>query len=94
MSSLSCAASTFLMAMSAMLFCNMNCLFKYTKIIICWRIIPEEDIQLNSRVFLWPKDMEQVLDLSSTRISHRREIAEGVLRNKCAEFEQVLVLTT
>lgn len=53
-----------------------------------------EDIALNSRVFLWPKDMEQVLDLSATRIAHRREIAEGVLRNKGAEFEQVYVTTT
>lgn len=49
---------------------------------------------MNSRVFLWPKDMEQVLDLSATRIAHRREIAEGVLRNKGAEFEQVYVSTT
>lgn len=38
--------------------------------------------------------MEQVLDLSATRIAHRREIAEGVLRNKGAEFEQVYVSTT
>lgn len=48
-----------------------------------------DDIQLNSRVFLWPKDMEQCLDLSANRIAHRREMVESALRNKRAEFDIV-----
>nr|CAD7402964.1 unnamed protein product [Timema poppensis] len=54
-------------------------------------VLTTEDIQLNSRVFLWPKDMESVLELSQTRLSHRREMVEQVLRNKRAEFDTKLV---
>ena len=46
-----------------------------------------EDIQLNSRTFLWPKDMEAVLELSQARLTHRRDMVEGVLKSKCSEFE-------
>jgi dynein heavy chain len=47
----------------------------------------EEDIHLNSRTFLWPKDMEAVLELSQARLSHRRDMVEGVLRSKRSDFD-------
>ncbi|XP_046404632.1 dynein axonemal heavy chain 3 [Ischnura elegans] len=55
-------------------------------------ILPGEDVQLNSRVFLWPKDMESVFELSETRLSHRRDLAEKNLREKTMEFEERLLL--
>ena len=36
-------------------------------------ILPAEDIQLNTRVFQWPKDMASVFDLAKTRTGHRRD---------------------
>ena len=36
-------------------------------------ILPTEDIQLNTRVFQWPKDMTSVFDLAKTRTGHRRD---------------------
>ncbi|RZF36882.1 hypothetical protein LSTR_LSTR004570 [Laodelphax striatellus] len=53
-------------------------------------LLSVDDIALNSRVFLWPKDMEQCLDLSTKRIAHIREMVETALRNKRAEFDIVL----
>ncbi|XP_071449339.1 dynein axonemal heavy chain 3-like [Hetaerina americana] len=55
-------------------------------------ILPAEDVQLNSRVFLWPIDMESVFELSDTRLSHRRDLAEKNLREKTMEFEERLLL--
>jgi len=46
-----------------------------------------EDIHLNSRTFLWPKEMEAVLKLSEARLAHRRDIVEGVLRSKRTDFD-------
>jgi len=51
-----------------------------------------EDIQLNSRVFLWPKDMESVLDLATTRLSHRRDAVENALRARRQEFDETLMV--
>ena len=36
-------------------------------------LLPAEDIQLNTRVFQWPKDMASVFDLAKTRTGHRRD---------------------
>ncbi|KAG8235430.1 hypothetical protein J437_LFUL015495 [Ladona fulva] len=55
-------------------------------------VLPGEDIQLNSRVFLWPKDMEEVFELSETRLSHRRDLAEKNLREKTIAYEERLLL--
>lgn len=49
-----------------------------------------EDIQLNSRVFLWPSDMESVLELATTRLSHRRDAVENALRARRLEFDETL----
>jgi hypothetical protein len=54
----------------------------------------EEDIHLNSRTFLWPKDMEAVLELSQARLSHRRDMVEGVLRSKRSDFDAKWVIIT
>ncbi|KAK6624385.1 hypothetical protein RUM44_011244 [Polyplax serrata] len=53
-------------------------------------ILPVEDIQLNSRVFLWPNDMESVLELATQRLSHRRDAVENVLRARRIEFDETL----
>ncbi|KAF5294393.1 hypothetical protein FQR65_LT10758 [Abscondita terminalis] len=50
-----------------------------------------EDIQLNCRVFMWPKDMEVVIDLASQRLSLKRDQAEAVLKNKVIAFDQKLL---
>ncbi|XP_072152186.1 dynein axonemal heavy chain 3 isoform X4 [Bemisia tabaci] len=52
--------------------------------------LPDEDIYLNSRVFTWPKDLEQILELSMVRVSQRRDVVEGILKNKRAEFDLLL----
>ena len=51
------------------------------------RLFSAEDIHLNSRTFLWPKEMEAVLKLSESRLAHRRDIVEGVLRSKRTDFD-------
>ncbi|XP_050297987.1 dynein axonemal heavy chain 3 [Anthonomus grandis grandis] len=49
-----------------------------------------EDINLNCRVFLWPKDMESVIDLANQRLNMKREQAEQALRNKRTAFDAKL----
>ena len=41
-------------------------------------LLPAEDIQLNTRVFQWPKDMASVFDLAKTRTGHRRDQVNSV----------------
>ncbi|GFG29080.1 hypothetical protein Cfor_00250, partial [Coptotermes formosanus] len=55
-------------------------------------LLSPEDIHLNSRTFLWPKEMEAVLKLSEARLAHRRDIVEGVLRSKRTDFDAKLLL--
>ncbi|XP_047106954.1 dynein axonemal heavy chain 3 [Schistocerca piceifrons] len=55
-------------------------------------ILSVDDIDLNGRVFLWPDDMESVLELSLTRLAHRREEVETALRAKTAELEAKLLI--
>ncbi|XP_034243583.1 dynein heavy chain 3, axonemal isoform X2 [Thrips palmi] len=49
-------------------------------------ILPSEDIQLNSRVFNWPREIDVSLELANTRLSHRRDIVENALRNRLDEL--------
>ena len=58
----------------------------HTLLLPLW-LFSVEDIHLNSRTFLWPKEMEAVLKLSEARLSHRRDIVEGVLRSKQTDFD-------
>lgn len=39
-----------------------------------------EDMNLNSRTFLWPAELEQVLDLSANRLSVVRDNLEEELK--------------
>lgn len=47
-----------------------------------------EDIQLNTRAFNWPREMESVMDLASTRLNMRKEFVEGVLKNRRQLFDE------
>lgn len=51
----------------------------------------EEDINLNSRLFLWPSELEKVLDLSGARLAVVRENLEQTLKERRANFEQYLI---
>ncbi|XP_023329298.1 dynein heavy chain 3, axonemal [Eurytemora carolleeae] len=53
-------------------------------------ILPKEDIQLNTRVFHWPKDMAAVFDLSKTRIGNKRDQVEDALRERIDKFETMV----
>lgn len=50
--------------------------------------LTDEDIQLNSRTITWPKEMENVMDLSTTRLNMRKEFLESVLRTRRDNFEK------
>ena len=50
-------------------------------------VLPKEDIQLNTRVFHWPKDMAAVFDLAKTRIGNKRDQVEDALRERVDKFE-------
>ena len=52
--------------------------FKY--ILIYTKQYTEDDIYLNSRTFLWPNELEQVLELSGYRLSVVRDNLEAALR--------------
>ena len=53
-------------------------------------ILPMEDIQLNTRVFQWPKDMASVFELAKTRTGHRRDQVEDELRSRIDKFEAAM----
>lgn len=50
----------------------------------------EEDINLNSRLFLWPSELEKVLDLSGARLAVVRENLETALKERRTQFEQYM----
>ena len=56
-------------------------------------LFPTEDIQLNTRVFQWPKDMASVFELAKTRTGHKRDLVEEELRKQIDEFEDKLKVT-
>ncbi len=56
-------------------------------------VLPTEDIQLNTRVFQWPKDMASVFELAKTRTGHRRDQVEEDLRSRIDRFEAFLKKT-
>ncbi|XP_017878877.2 dynein heavy chain 3, axonemal [Ceratina calcarata] len=47
-----------------------------------------EDIQLNTRTITWPKEMDTVMELATTRLNMRKEYLEEVLRVRRENFEQ------
>ncbi|XP_055691880.1 dynein axonemal heavy chain 3 [Lutzomyia longipalpis] len=50
-----------------------------------------DDIHLNSRTFLWPSELEQVLDLSAARLSVVRDNLEYALRERKVQFDGYLL---
>ncbi|GAB0093009.1 Dynein heavy chain [Sergentomyia squamirostris] len=50
-----------------------------------------DDIHLNSRTFLWPSELEQVLDLSAARLSVVRDNLETALRERKVQFDGYLL---
>lgn len=46
-----------------------------------------EDLNLNCRVFLWPKDMEAVIELAIQRLNMKRDQAETSLKQRRAQFD-------
>lgn len=46
---------------------------------------------MNSRTFLWPKELEQVLDLSAARLNVVRDQLEVDLRDRRTQFELYLL---
>lgn len=46
---------------------------------------------MNSRLFLWPSELEKVLDLSGARLAVVRENLESTLKERRANFEQFLI---
>ena len=57
-------------------------------------LFPTEDIQLNTRVFQWPKDMASVFELAKTRTGHKRDQVEEDLRKQIDEFEDNMSVTS
>lgn len=53
--------------------------------------LTESDINLNCRVFIWPKDMENVIELATQRLNMKREQAETALKNKRTQFDAKLI---
>ncbi|XP_047529766.1 dynein axonemal heavy chain 3 [Vanessa atalanta] len=49
-----------------------------------------EDINLNTRVFLWPLDMEETIDLTLKTLNTKKTMAEDKLRTRKAIFEEKL----
>ncbi|XP_071052042.1 dynein axonemal heavy chain 3 isoform X2 [Onthophagus taurus] len=56
-----------------------------------YAILTSDDINLNSRVFLWPKDMENVIEMALQRLTIKRDQAEAELRNKRMIFDATLL---
>ncbi|CAG9584340.1 unnamed protein product [Danaus chrysippus] len=49
-----------------------------------------EDVNLNTRVFLWPLDMEETIELTLKTLNTKKTMAEDKLRTRKAIFEEKL----
>ena len=47
-----------------------------------------EDITMTTRIFHWPEDIKSVFDLSTTRLRHKRDGCEDVLKERVTKFEK------
>ncbi|XP_074238057.1 dynein axonemal heavy chain 3 isoform X3 [Saimiri boliviensis] len=52
--------------------------------------LPNEDIKLNSTLFLWPDQIEDIFENSRNLLLHKRDQAEMDLIKRCSEFESKL----
>lgn len=48
-------------------------------------------ISINSKIFRWPKHLEQILELAASKISHKLEIVENNLQVKRTNFNSTYV---
>ncbi|XP_044007935.1 dynein axonemal heavy chain 3 [Aphidius gifuensis] len=48
----------------------------------------DDDINFNTRTLTWPKEMEVVMELATTRLNMRKEFVEGVLHIRKDNFNQ------
>lgn len=51
----------------------------------------DEDIHLNTRTLTWPKEMETVMELATSRLNMRKEFVESVLRARRENFELTIL---
>lgn len=49
-----------------------------------------EDVNLNTRVFLWPLDMEETIELTLKTLNTKKSMAEDKLRSRKTIFEDKL----
>ncbi|XP_045771343.1 dynein axonemal heavy chain 3 isoform X1 [Maniola jurtina] len=49
-----------------------------------------EDVNLNTRVFLWPLDMEETIDLTIKTLNTKKSMAEDKLKSRKAIYEEKL----
>ncbi|XP_018322727.1 dynein heavy chain 3, axonemal isoform X2 [Agrilus planipennis] len=54
-------------------------------------LLTTDDINLNCRVFVWPKDMENVIQLALQRLNMKKDQAEIALKNKIILFDAKLL---
>ncbi|XP_037908989.1 dynein heavy chain 3, axonemal [Hermetia illucens] len=64
---------------------------KRVSFLLRYATMEAEDIHLNSRTFLWPTELEQVLELSASRLNVVRDNLEIALREKRANFETFIL---
>ncbi|VVC42221.1 Dynein heavy chain, coiled coil stalk,P-loop containing nucleoside triphosphate hydrolase,Dynein heavy [Cinara cedri] len=55
-------------------------LFEYTE-------FNDTDINVSSRVFRWPQEMDQILDSATRRVIQKKGVVEGQLKSKKTEFD-------
>ncbi|XP_030372078.1 dynein heavy chain 3, axonemal [Scaptodrosophila lebanonensis] len=53
--------------------------------------LSDDDIHLNTRTFILPGELEEVLDLSAARLAVVRDNLEAALRERRAQFEKLLI---
>jgi len=53
--------------------------------------LTDEDIHLNSRSITWPKEMEVVMEIASSRLIMRKDFMETVLRKRRDVFEKKII---
>uniref|UniRef100_A0A8D0TSX2 Dynein axonemal heavy chain 3 n=1 Tax=Sus scrofa TaxID=9823 RepID=A0A8D0TSX2_PIG len=55
-----------------------------------YAVLPQEDIKLNSTLFLWPDQIEDIFENSRNLLLNKRDQAEMDLIKRCSEFEAKL----
>ncbi|XP_073998137.1 dynein axonemal heavy chain 3-like isoform X3 [Rhodnius prolixus] len=64
---------------------------EYLSFIFDYELLPEDDIQLIAKCFLWPREMDAILDAAMGRINLQRDIVETSLKKRKSKFEETLL---